>query len=143
MRSLFVALRLDTDSRQLELVTQLDKSIDDVCIVAFFAHRSLTQSSNRFLVEHYMQLWGNLKTRSLNIWKNPLNLTALSLAMRRDYGKLSLTLQGEYFPPSVSYDELELTEIIKGMHASLHLQAESLRFRRSWLFQRRIRFRPT
>lgn len=33
MRSLFLPLRLATDARNLELVTDLDMSIDDVCLL--------------------------------------------------------------------------------------------------------------
>ena len=33
MRSLFVPLRLATDARKLEFITELDTTIDEVCIV--------------------------------------------------------------------------------------------------------------
>lgn len=43
MRSLFVPLRLDTDSRQLEFVTELDRSIDDVAQRAYYSAMGKTE----------------------------------------------------------------------------------------------------
>ena len=65
MRSLFAPLKLDADSKNLHLVTELDRTIDDVRFHPEIGNGAIMQYvRDRLLVEPSFPCWVTAKRRS-------------------------------------------------------------------------------